>query len=122
MEKDWEKLIDSLFNSLPSRKNNQRKWTVDEIKAQVGKMKLEPSRIIAANKTKNSAVKHIVCSSNKNKLPQKGTILREKLKDEVMQKIFVRSRSDTQLEINNGSDDLEELLHEQVGVIDLVTI
>jgi hypothetical protein len=58
---------------------------------QVAKMKLESPKIANATKTpKNSVVKRIVRSANK--LPQKGTILREKLKDELMQQIFVRSR------------------------------
>lgn len=93
-DKDWERVLDAL----------PAEWTLEEVKAQAHKMKLEPLAVMKKVKSpKNAFVEKVLTLIPNGKFPNKGTIRREALKEEVMKQLYVR-RDDKQDENLLGDD------------------
>jgi len=102
-DKDWEQVVQAL----------PVEWSVGEVKQQAKKMKLKPLALMDKNKTpKLTAISKIRQLIPDGKLPNKGTIRREALEEEVMQQLFVkRNKNETVLGTNlNESYDSDDLL------------
>lgn len=100
-ERDWVQVADALSG----------KWSVDDIKTQVKKMKLTAAAVVKKPKTpQTDSVKKLRSLIPNGKIPNKGTIRREVVEDEVMQQLYVL-RDDTEAGINNKNDDLDDQVH-----------
>ncbi|KAI6190239.1 hypothetical protein M3Y97_00095400 [Aphelenchoides bicaudatus] len=99
-EKDWTLIVDVL----------KGKWKIDEVKAQAKKMRLKQIPVVKVPKTPETGTinKQLRSLVPKGKIPNKGTIRREVLENEIMQHLFVR-RDENEVDATaEDSDDFED--------------
>jgi hypothetical protein len=96
----------------------QDKWTLEEVKAQVKKMKLKTLDVVKQPKTPEaSTINKLRTLIPNGKLPNKGTIRREFVEDEIMHRLFIR-RDDSETD-TTPSKSIEDV-DDQVWILELI--
>jgi len=98
-DKDWSRVVEAL----------PVEWTIEQVKEQTKKMKLKPLIRLEKDKaSKTTELEKIRQLIPNGKLPNKGTIRREALEEEVMQQLFVK-RNDNENFLGSSLDDSDDL-------------